>query len=195
MRGFVMKLLAAVVSAFCLCLMAHAGAAEPGSPPKEEFLSFDKFAKATAEAKYADFNDRKGVKVKSEADFHAMKAHLLELYDGVTPTHTYVAADGQYIDCIPFAQQPGLRNAPASAKVMPTPPPAPAPAPGVVPPPGRAGIPVQPGESGGKDAFGNERSCPAGSIPMPRVTLDKMTQSPTLDDFLGRTTKKGPPIP
>jgi len=38
-----------------------------------------------------------------------MKAHLLELYSGVTARNSFVGPDRQIVDCIPIDQQPGLR--------------------------------------------------------------------------------------
>jgi hypothetical protein len=159
--------------------------------PAKEFVLFASFIKATAAAKYADYKDREGVAVKSEKDFEAMKAHILDLYRGVVPTNSYLTTEGQYIDCIPFDQQPGLRDAPAQAKVKPVPPPLPGTPDGNKD--GKKDDPAKKPPQVDKDQFGNARWCPPDSIPMLRVTLEKMTRSPTLDDALGRTSKKGPP--
>jgi hypothetical protein len=48
--------------------------------------------------------------VESEAAFEEMKRHILFLYDGVTPRHTFLGRDNQFVDCIPIEQQPGLRH-------------------------------------------------------------------------------------
>jgi hypothetical protein len=189
-KRFIPSILAGL--AFLVAAIPGVGcAAAAAPPPKKGFVSFGEFIKATTAAAFADYKDREGVAVKSEKDFEAMKAHIVDLYQGVTPTHSYMTPDGQYIDCIPFAQQPGLRNAAAHEKVMPVPPPAPAAPPGGLD--GKPTVPAKPAGQGGKDPFGNERSCPKGSIPMPRVTLETMTRFPTLDAFFGRGLKKAPP--
>jgi hypothetical protein len=198
-------LLSSVVLVFvCQPLVAApaksaAAAVKADNQSQRPFVSFEEFIKSTAAAKFADYKDREGVAVKSEKDFEEMKAHILDLYKGVTPTHSFMTAEGQYIDCIPFAQQPGLRNAPPKDKVMPNPPPAPASPPAPANPPGVDGRPTMPagpaGLGGGKDAFGNEMSCPEGSIPMLRVTLETMTRFPTRDAFFGRGLKRAPPLP
>jgi len=160
--------------------------------PGKEFVSFDKFIKATKVAKFTDYKGLPSVAVQSEKEFEAMKAHILGYYDGVTSTHSFMLAGDQYIDCVPFAQQPSLRNAVASEKVPATPPSGEvSPADGGV---GTPGVPAQPAKvQADIDPFGNARSCPEGSIPMPRLTLETMTRFPTLDAFFGQGSKQAPP--
>ena len=110
--------------------------------------------------------------VAGAAEFSAMRAHLLSLYDGVTVRHSY-AFDGQVFDCVPIAEQPSLRLNGASAPAPPPPRP-----PGVSPSEGAFALPPN-----SFDAYGNAQACAGGEIPMRRVTLDEMSRFPTLRDF------------
>ena len=102
--------------------------------------------------------------------FSEMRAYLLRYYDGVSPAASFADAGGSVFDCIPIEQQFSLREGLNAA----------------------AAPPDSPGE--GEDArttppdqVGNE-TCPAGTIPVRRLTLQDLCGFPTLDHFF----RKGP---
>jgi hypothetical protein len=130
----------------------------------------------------------KETRVASEKEFKKMRAYILSLYRGVTVKHSFVTRTGQYVDCVPFDQQPSLRGSLSklrdAEKVLASPPPKP-PAPAKrkddsALPAGRlVGV-------GLSDEFGNEMECPAGCIPMRRITLELLTTFKTLSDFFAK---------
>src|SRR5262249_53949535 len=81
----------------------------PQQPSADGFVTFDSFIQQTRSAKFEDYQGKPGVQVESVAAFEAMKAHLLQLYDGVHPTNTFFERN-RFIDCVPLEQQPGLRR-------------------------------------------------------------------------------------
>ena len=150
------------------------------------------------EAKLEHYMALPGVKVKNEAEFNKMKAHLLSLYKNVQVTHTFVGHGGNHIDCIPIEQQHGaVAEVKRGHKIQHT-----APDHHAMPKHGDAkkhpaveGVPLQM-KKGLKDKFGKEMVCPEGSIPMRRVTLDQMTKFHTLNDFFQKHhggSKRPPP--
>jgi len=123
-------------------------------------------------------------KVAHEDAFAEMKAHIVKLYENTEAAHSFMDETGAIYDCIPVEQQPALRGT-------------------------NEGVPKAPDlphhETGGdderkdslittplgadkKDHHGNAKHCPAGTVPMRRVTLEDLTRFPTLRDFF----RKGP---
>src|ERR1035437_2379726 len=62
-------------------------------------------------AKHEHFVGKNGVKVADDASFTAMKAHISQLYSGVTEVHSFEDENGSVFDCIPVNQQPALKGA------------------------------------------------------------------------------------
>jgi hypothetical protein len=114
-----------------------------------------------------------------------MRTHVLKMYDGVQPVHTFVS-DGALFDCIAIASQPAVRllgldrierQPPVSAVA------------------GRYATGRTPGDAkpvdsplrlGLTDPYGNRMECAADTIPMARITLEAMTRFTTLDDFFSK---------
>lgn len=155
----------------------------------EREISFSSFIASTRIASIEDFSKVRGVRVESEKALEEMKEHILSLYQGVTPSHTFLGRDNQFVDCVPIEQQPGLRNpglGPISIALE-------APAASVEPVPEKTRLPsterrpiditLKPGV---KDRFGKEMYCQTGTIPLRRITLAEMTRFRTLEDFLGK---------
>jgi hypothetical protein len=147
------------------------------------FESFTDFIHRTQGSRIED-HTRIGARVANDSAFGEMKAHIRGLYDGIEVDHSFVGLDGQLVDCVPIDQQPSLRFGPAAGFAVASPPViTPLPAPSVAETSGPANG-LQPHLIAGQhDAFGNEQCCPAGTIPMRRVTLEDMTRFPTLEDF------------
>jgi hypothetical protein len=206
-----------------------------------EYLSFNQFIDTTAKAKIDDYVgaihaatlgleaasplaapmaagvlDRtpKGeVMDRMEAEFARMKKYVLTIYDQgkIKPKHSFVGLSGHAVDCIPFEDQPGVREArkakheiqrkaPGAVEIDPD---------ASVPKPRRTkpatggaarrsrsrkpGAPdgtglVAPLARGLVDALGNKLSCPAGHVPLRRVSLRQLTRFGSLDAFF----RKGP---
>jgi len=134
--------------------------------PFKAFIAGVRAAQPTA------FVGQPGFAVESAAAFADMKAHLLELYRGVTPRNSFIDPDRQIVDCIPIEQQPGLRppGRPRAEVSHDVPLPAGAPEP-------RKDSPLP---------AASEGSCQTGTIPMRRLTLERMATFPTLAAFLSK---------
>lgn len=157
-----------------------------------KFQSFDEFIRSVRSATYEKFTLTSGRQVESERAFEQMRQHILDLYEGVTVSHSYVDPDGAVFDCVPVAQQPSARDTDNIATPPPGPPPSHA----------SAAASEQPDQSGlanvhQRDNFGNDLSCPSGTIPMRRLTLEDLARFATLKEFFqkGPGTKQAPPNP
>jgi hypothetical protein len=155
---------------------------------ESNFITFDEFVRRIASARHEDFVAR-GAVVSDRAEFEKMRRHILSLYEGVSVKHSFIEHAGSYADCIPIDQQPGRRA--TGGKI------AEPPAffsKSAVPPAGAT--PVQaPLRRGAKDRFGNEQYCPAGTIPMRRLTLEEVSRFESLDHFFQRGRwAKGHPV-
>lgn len=156
-------------------------------------VGFAPFRDSVRAARFEDYAGRRGARVESQAAFDEMKRHILALYDGVTPVHTFLGRDNQFVDCVPIEQQPGLRNPRLGRIPLQRVPPAVSDARPVSAAPRSADsaprarqladITLKPGV---RDAFDREMYCPADTIPMRRVTLEEMTRFRTLRDFLAK---------
>jgi hypothetical protein len=147
---------------------AGTGAAKP-------FISFDSFLSSVSGAR---FQSRVGAVAEPQA-FNQMRSYVLDMYRGVKVTHSYYDNDS-YFDCVVTGTQPSVR-ALGSSKLA-TPPP-------LVP---KAAGPTAKGSAatqvahGQKDVYGNAMSCGQGTIPMQRISLERVTKFPTLAAFLAK---------
>jgi hypothetical protein len=147
---------------------------------EDAFPAFDEFLESVHAAQHDHYASRPAAKVQEASEFDAMTAHILDMYDGVEVQHSFVDPSGQVFDCIPVEQQPSLKGAePATAPE--------APATGAA---DQAG-PRQAGQSQHdaerRDKFGHSMTCPPGTIPVRRVTLDELTQHERLRDFFQKS--------
>jgi len=157
--------------------------AVPGSASAapSSFVTFEAFLKSTSQASYAGLSAQglAGV-VSSAQSFNQMRSYVLRLYQGVKVTHSY-QADGSYFDCATVESQPGAQA--LGGKVI-----------AEAPSPATAGVEAEtdaehaasPLTLGLTDKFGNAVSCATGTIPMQRVSLDRLTKFATLDKFLAK---------
>lgn len=154
----------------------------------EREISFNSFIGSTKSASMKDFSNVRGVRVENESALAEMKNHILLLYQGITPTHTFLGRDNQFVDCVPIEQQPGLRN----PDVRPISLVREAPIVSVEPLSEKAekadllskerrpaDITLKPGI---KDRFEKEMYCETNTIPLRRITLEEMTRFRTLED-------------
>jgi hypothetical protein len=137
------------------------------------FVSFATFRSGLNHATYASAADEGGV-VASPTAFAQMRTYLQHLYSGVD-VRTSFATDGSYFDCVTTATQPSVR-ALGIRRIAPTP----------APMPGASATRSSAWTTNGTNARGAVESCPTGTIPMQRTTLDQMAKFTSVRAFLAR---------
>jgi hypothetical protein len=170
-----------------------------------DFVSFNEFLDRTGTAKAEQHfttlqaqhqfavPEAKGMaaalpKDEFEAEFDKMKEYLLRRYDGVRCEHTFLDSNGNFVDCVPFEQQPTVRTALAaglSVTHQPQEPPSRQARPQTDPmklPPVPTPI-VAPLRRGLLDPFGQPIGCPEGLVPLRRVTVSQMARYGKFEDF------------
>jgi Neprosin len=161
--------------------------AQAGQKP---FVRFNDFVASTQAANSSDFLGQPTSKVKDEQSFEEMRQHILNLYEGVQVSHSFVL-DGDHFDCVPEVQQPGVRLqglknvvAPPSAAVLSQL------FEGNVDRSASADQAIGASQIAGRevDEFGNSRVCESNTIAMRRVTLEETSRFATLKNYL----EKGP---
>ena len=117
-----------------------------------------------------------------------MRTHLLRMYDRVQVSHSF-AQDDQVFDCVPIAEQAGVRLQ-GLTKLASPPPTPPAVALAGSDAAGRVAHAVtQQQAPATSDRFGNRQSCDAGAIPVRRVTLEEIARAGSLQKFFGKGPK------
>ncbi len=162
-----------------------ASASSPGIVPLSRVLA------DTRKARAAQYLNRPGSRVVNARAFEQMRAYVLGRYTGVRVEHSFRDPPNRVVDCVPFADQPGVKGHPGATRGAKAPP-----RPTVRPAkPPRDGtnisfarqrpmdIRLRPGRS---DAFGNRRFCHSGLVPLARVTLNELVRFPTLRSFFGK---------
>ncbi len=158
-------------------------------PDPKGLTPFKQFLAAVHDAKHAQFAARAMSKVAHEDSFAEMRAHILKLYEGTEVTHSFVDENGSIFDCVPIEQQPSLKGADGPAATAPDLPHIELPA-GAREDRKDAHVPPQLGEDK-TDRHGNVMHCPAGSIPMRRVTLEDLTRFENLRSFFRKAPGGG----
>jgi hypothetical protein len=183
------------------------GGLSDGGTPMDEVEPFSDFFARTMNAlpeekRYAGplqaAAERHGLsleRVKSE--FQSFKQYIREDYDGVTPVCSFVDdANGQTWDCVPFAQQRGVRGARAKGLLIDDQlfaSPRAAAEPRGLPMPGSFPPGATRSTAGPTTSTNLPRpQCPEGTIPVLRITLGSMIPYGTLDHFRS-FNKAGPP--
>lgn len=160
-------------------------------PDPQGITSFKQFLDHVNNSKHADFLGKATSKVAREDAFAEMRAHILKLYEKTEAPHSFVDENGSIFDCIPIEQQPSLKGAHASIPKAPDLPHAEPPAAGATAYDQKdQPVAAQLGPDK-KDKYGNVMQCPAGTIPMRRVTLDDMSRFENLRGFLRKTPTGG----
>jgi hypothetical protein len=159
-------------------------------PDPRGIPSLNAFLESLNSARHGEYAARAMSKVAHEQAFSEMKDHIIQLYENVEASNSFVDESGAIFDCVPVEQQPSLRG---SAESLPTAPDLPPLETG----PGAVGrqdderndsLTSWPLNADRKDWHGNVMQCPEGTIPMRRVTLETLTRFETLQDFF----RKGP---
>ncbi|EDR02747.1 uncharacterized protein LACBIDRAFT_307948 [Laccaria bicolor S238N-H82] len=146
-------------------------------------VTFDQFL---ATVKAASFPQWKDSAVDDEQSFAQIKAHILDMYSGVGNVAHSFLHDGRYADCIDINRQPSLAD--RLLATAPEAPPSPPPVSSSGGPKGSGTPAVSPLTQNLKDPFGNDISCPDGTIPFARLTLERITTYPTLTAFFAKST-------
>jgi len=152
-----------------------------GAIESSSFVSFGAFLTEVSHARYQAYAtlDRTGA-VRSERTFEQMRSYVLHMYEGVQVAHSYVD-DGEYFDCVTIASQPTVRAFGVTRLATP-PPPSSVDSKGARPgtaAPSRLTL-------GLKDPYGNTVACPAGTVPMERISLQRLTRFASVGDFLAK---------
>src|SRR5713226_6797704 len=152
------------------------------APKPTDASSFDDFISGVRTARFEDYSSRQGARVANAEEFEKMRKHLLFLYDGVKPEHTFIGTNNQFVDCVPREQQPGLRNPKTGPLQLQTEGPKSVlkeeirkagPAVDRTPKERKvADLTLKPGTL---DRLGREMFCKIGTVPLRRITLEEMT--------------------
>jgi hypothetical protein len=140
--------------------------------------SFREFIDSISSARYDEFRARPEAKVENGDAFEQMRQHALDLYRGVEVPHTFIEQGGQIVDCIPIEQQQSFKGSAGPIVTAAPPPRSHESSPRVARRPTMAPSPQLHPDY--RDPSGNQMWCPAGTIPMIRVT----SRFRTLTDFL-----------
>jgi hypothetical protein len=170
----------------------------------EQLVPFNEFLSTTATAVYKPSMTygASGMTLANAAAFAEMRQYILNMYQYGAPapvTHSF-AVGSQIYDCMPIEQQPAFRLHGLQG-IAAAPPASAGPAAG-----GKSTLPGadQTGHRAasaifpkGVDRFGNAIGCPSTTVPIGRITLEQITQFPTLKAFLSKSPdgKSQPPLP
>ena len=149
-----------------------------------KFVPFNTFVKSVTSADTTEFLANTESKVKDTSSFEEMRRHIINTYQGVQVSHSYVLGAQTY-DCVPINQQPSVRAFGITKIATPPPTAALKAEPGT----GDHSIPSQLSQlPAGKteDDFGNRLGCEAGTIPMSRITLEQLSRFENLQSFFAK---------
>ena len=195
-RGALMRRIRSLLSFITAMIVMLAGAGmarAAGSPPTtgpagtrqaapaSPSATFGSFQAATQHANYADYASRSRTGgVQNAQAFAQMQSYLENLYRGVQTVRSF-EEEGNTFDCVTTMSQPTVRD--LHITHLAAPPVASSP-PGGLAGDGLGAAASSRPERGLTNGVGPGTSCPAGTIPMERVTLDAMTRVPNLHAFL-----------
>jgi hypothetical protein len=137
------------------------------TPTPESLVPFTTFLQRVPHARYSDYSGLPTTKVQNEQEFEAMRSYILKIYNGKRADSSYLM-NGQTFDCIISNSKPGNPPTPSTEGTS-------------------TSTVGQPNTSA-------TTPCKNGTIPMQRITLEKMVQFPTLQAFLAKSPG-GPSLP
>ena len=155
--------LTAAVSISLVGLVPPLARAGGSTAPRDgdEVLPLTQFLASVRAAQYGQYAAHSGVTVADNAAFAEMKAYILDRYENIDVhriRYYVVDAAGSIFDCLPQSN---------STNLPPTP-------------------PRLPGDLGAGERLARQDpviSCPPGTIPVQRVTLETLVRFPHLRDF------------
>ncbi len=171
------KLTVALIVAW-LSMAAH------GAGEIREYIAYGQFLENTQSAQLNEFLEEPGIQVSNVREFERMKNHIVQHYAGVEVSNSFVRDEQTMVDCVSIGTQPSLRQTDGSFAQVASPP----------------QLLLQEDEdrealtSGGdnmltrgeEDAYGNEKYCRQGFIPLRRLRLEEMVQFESLDAFFNK---------
>jgi hypothetical protein len=171
-----------VAGLLAIAPVGAAQAAVPGpvaaSVARASFVSFPAFLRATASAGYRSYaRAGRAGGVRDARAFGQMRGYVLATYRGVRVTHSFQYG-GSYWDCVTIGSQPTVRDLRLTHIARP-----PAASPGARRTGHGLALPLT---LGLRDGYGHAVACPAGTVPMQRLSLARMTRFPTLAAFLAK---------
>lgn len=156
-----------------------------GSEARANFISFSQYLDST---RVATFKDYSSTNVSNDEAFNEIKKHIFTMYGGITDpksVKSYIR-DEDYIDCLPYLQQPTIHVLKLTAEDL-------------KPPPESKPDPVFPKHTsndpkdapltvpeGSKDVHGNVMKCDKGWVPIRRLSLERITRFRDLGDFMDK---------
>jgi hypothetical protein len=144
-----------------------------------QFVPFGKFITNTRTASVNDFMASPESKVQDRPSFEEMRQSILQRYEGVQVTHSFLL-DGMHYDCVPIMQQPAVRTYGLTSIATPPPP-------ELLGQPAGSGQNVKPATQFDSenpfDEYGNSVECEAGTVPLLRTTLETLSRFATLEQF------------
>ncbi len=153
----------------------------------DPFLPFTDFVKSLQNKTAArNIGDRAGVP-SSPAAIENMRTYLVQYYKKTQAEHSFQDEEGQVWDCMPIKLQPSLRGRKDNRF---------------------KNVPEYPGEKWSEektytkpngisrkevDSLGNKQGCPEGTIPVRRLTLERMASFKSVQQFLRKDYREKEP--
>src|SRR6476646_858531 len=94
------------------------GGVVSAQPTPDRFVSFSEFVQAVRSANLSKYGSAPNVRVGSVGAFDEMRRHVMEIYDSVHVTHSYML-DSQYFDWFRSSSSPRLGNSVARVSTRP----------------------------------------------------------------------------
>jgi hypothetical protein len=171
-------------SAFCIMLSeAGRGAARRdrrltmSAQDEKSRLDFRRFVDNLAAARYQEYLAAPSGGMIQEDTYSGMQQYLLERYEGIEVSHSFMADNGQIFDSIPENQQPALR---LSGQAMAETPESPPQAAGQS---DRGLLSTAQFDGNRQDRFGNRLLSPPGTVPIRRITIEELSRFGSLRAF------------
>jgi hypothetical protein len=152
---------------------AHVGAAKKANG----FISFPSFFTGLGQSGYASYSKSHPEAGLTASNFSQMKNYLEHLYAGVSVRESFMS-DGSYYDCVTETTQPTVTALGITHIAQP---------PGGTSPAPIARGAATPWTTSGTNQQGVVVSCPVGTIPMRRTTLQEVARYHTLRTFLSKS--------
>ncbi|MEK8033492.1 neprosin family prolyl endopeptidase [Ideonella sp. DXS29W] len=176
-----------------LLLSALIGAALPLAANAAVPSLADSLAQLDSE-QISEFIGRPGARVRDAAQFERMKTYLRTHYEGVVARHHFELSPGEVFDCVDMLTQPGARrHGLTAANWVSKPSLLPVEAPAAADEVAQEAAPQDrpqrdPGiflsaARGEVDAEGHAKACAKGTIPMKRLTLQRLAAFESLEHF------------
>jgi hypothetical protein len=151
----------------------------------EEFIDFRTFLDHVREARLEDLTGLPNAASLSPQQLAGMKETIFWNYGQAEAVCSYLGDDNIYVDCIKAGTMP--RSVPAAGADPEPPGFTRSPGEGAQTPPAEHGRP----EEVRRDRFGHPMSCPPGTVPVQRLTLERLAHAGSGEDFFRKATRRG----